>query len=91
MVACSGIGVEIAIDHGEDAVRCGNRLAVFRMHGPFVERLLGERLASRKGSMADGHRHHGEFRHHDEHEILRKLLGFFAEHEVEALTVLADL
>ena len=49
----TGNRLEIAVDHGENAVGGCHRLAVHRMHGPAVKRLFRMRFASRRGSMAE--------------------------------------
>ena len=52
--------VEIAIDHGENAVGGGHRLAVDGMHRPFVERLLRQPVGEPQRLDGRRHRHHGE-------------------------------
>ena len=55
--------LEIAVDHGENVVGGGHRLAVHRMHGPAVKRLFRHAVCQPQGLNGRGHRHHGEFRH----------------------------
>ena len=75
--------IEIAIDHGENAIRCRDRLAVDRMHGPLVEGLLRRAVGEPQRLDGRSHRHHGEFRNHDEGEGLRPLVGLVAEHRLK--------
>ncbi len=72
--------LEIAVHHGENAVRGGDRLGVDRMHRPGIELPFGDAVGDAQGFDRRGHRHHGEFRHHDEREMLRQDLRLESEH-----------
>jgi hypothetical protein len=73
--------IEIAVHHRQYPVRCGNGPRIERMHRPRIELPFGEPVGDAKGFDGGSHRHHGEFRHHDEREMVRQDLRLESEHE----------